>query len=1097
MTENANLITDKLQQNSPRPSSWEFENQNRLISVAEDMSKQKSVELLLLEQNRLLKLIASLKPMDECLTAVCDSVSKLNSGVRACILLTDDQRLKFPRSITPNFPPSFGQGLKDAPINELAIGTCGTAVYCGKPVICTDIANDTRWSLGWRDLCVAHGIFACHSTPILGADNLPLGSLMLCFDKARSPTDWEYRLAEFGTQIASIVFEREQSSKALRESEDKYRTLFNSMGEAFALCKIILDDDRKPFDVLILEVNPAHETVTGLTNEETMGNTMRQLIPDFDDSWYETCFRVAKGGETIRFENYVSSLNRWFDIYAYKVGKNDDGKFALIYSDISERKQTETALKQNEERLRLAVEVGRMVAWEWNPHSDTIITTDNFSSIYGLSKIEAAGQGFALVHPEDRARHQSLVENAVATGKGYHSVFRFIRPDNGEIIWLEERGEAWLDEKGNVQKLIGVVIDITERKQAVKALRDSEEFKQRILESSNDCIKVLSLNHEILYMNPGGLCLIEIDDFSSVCNTDWLSFWQGEDREKAKNAIATAKAGQIGHFQGYCPTMKDKPKWWDVVVTPIRDASGEVTQFVAISRDITQQKQVEVLLRESEEKFRNMADNAPVMIWMTDATGYCTYLSRSWYEFSGQTEEIGLGFGWLDAVHPEDSESSKNIFLDANRQKSAFQLEYRLRRSDGKYRTCIDAASPWFGVDGQFKGYIGSVMDITERKQAEESLRRSEERYRTLFESIEDGFCVIEMMFDENNQPIDYRFLEINPAFEKQTGLKDAEGKSIRQLVPNLEAHWFEIYGKVALTGEPIRFENSSQEMNRWFDVYAFRFEQPESRKVAIFFKDITERKQSEIQQQQRAKELTQLNHSLVRTTDLLAERNQELNSFSYIVSHDLKAPLRAISNLSQWIEDDLQEKLDEDNQRQMQLLRNRVERMEAMIDGLLTYSRVGRTEVETQSVKVKELLNEILDSLVIPPTFTISIQAELPTIVTKRLLLSQVFANLISNAIKHHPRPDGQIEISATCKGQFYEFAVSDDGNGIAPENHDKIFGIFQTLNSRDVKESTGIGLSIVKKIVETEGGEITVTSELGSGATFRFTWPKQPLTH
>ncbi|GFE68505.1 PAS domain S-box protein [Chroococcus sp. FPU101] len=1096
MTEDTNLLLDELLQNSPRPSSWESENQNRLI-VAEEMTEQKSAELLLLEQNRLLKLIASGKPIDECLKSLCASVSKLNSGVRACILLADDLRLKFYRSITPTFPSSFGQGLKDAPINELAIGTCGTAVYCGKPVICTDIANDTRWSQEWRNLCVAHGILACYSTPILGVDNLALGSLMLCFDEARSPTDWEYRLAEYGTQVASIVFEREQSNKALNESEEQYRTLFNSMGEAFALCKIILDDDGKPFDVLILEVNPAHEAMTGFTIEETIGNTMRSLIPNLDDSWYETCFRVAQKSETIRFESYVSSLSRWFDIYAYKVGKNDDGKFALIYSDISERKQTETALRQNEERLRLAVEVGRIVAWEWNPFTDTIITTDNLSSIYGLSKIEASVQGFALIHPEDRARHQRLVENAVVTGKGYHSVFRFIRPDNGEIVWLDERGEAWLDEKGNVQKLIGIAIDITERQQAVKALRDSEELKERILESSNDCIKVLSLNNEILYMNPSGLRLLEIDNFTSVRNADWLSFWQGEDQEKAKKAIATAALGKIGQFKGYRLTRKGKPKWWDSIITPIRDASGEVTQLVAISRDITQQKQVEDLLRENEEKFRNMADNAPVMVWVTDATGYCTYLSQSWYEFSGQTEETGLGLGWLEVVHPEDSETSKNIFLDANRQKSAFQLEYRLRRKDGEYRTCIDAASPWFGIDGEFKGYIGSVMDITERKQAEESLRRSEERYRSLFESIEDGFCVIEMLFDENAQPLDFRFLEINPAFEKQTGLKDVEGKTIRQLIPNHDHHWFEIYGKVAVTGEPIRFENKAEEMNRWFDVYAFRFEQPESRKVAIFFKDITERKQAEIQQKQRAKELAQLNHSLIRTTDLLAERNQELNNFTYIVSHDLKAPLRAISNLSQWIEDDLQEQLDENNQRQMQLLRNRVERMEAMIDGLLVYSRVGRTEVETQSVKVRELLDEIFDSLVIPPTFSIKIESELPTIVTKRLLLSQVFANLISNAIKHHPRLDGQLEISATEKGQFYEFAVSDDGNGIAPENHEKIFGIFQTLNSRDVKESTGIGLSIVKKIIETEGGEISVTSKLGSGATFRFTWPKQPLTH
>jgi signal transduction histidine kinase len=177
-----------------------------------------------------------------------------------------------------------------------------------------------------------------------------------------------------------------------------------------------------------------------------------------------------------------------------------------------------------------------------------------------------------------------------------------------------------------------------------------------------------------------------------------------------------------------------------------------------------------------------------------------------------------------------------------------------------------------------------------------------------------------------------------------------------------------------------------------------------------------------------------------------------------------------------------------------MDLLRQRVYRMESLIDGLLQYSRVGRTEVATESVDVGELLDEVLDSLAPPATFTISVRSPMPTIVAKRLLLTQVFANLIGNAIKHHHRPDGCIEIAATDKGDYYEFTVTDDGPGIAPEHHDRVFGIFQTLKSRDKQENTGIGLSIVKKILETEGGEITLKSQLGDGTTFCFTWLKQP---
>lgn len=209
---------------------------------------------------------------------------------------------------------------------------------------------------------------------------------------------------------------------------------------------------------------------------------------------------------------------------------------------------------------------------------------------------------------------------------------------------------------------------------------------------------------------------------------------------------------------------------YEYIFVPLVDRKGAVEAVAGVTRDITDRKRAEEALRSSEQQFRNLADNASMMVWVTDTTGSCTFLSRSWYEFSGQTEAAGLGFGWLNVVHPADRESSKAIFLSANEHQEAFQLEYRLRRKDGEYRTCIDVARPWFDANGEFEGYIGSVIDIDDRKQSEAALRESEERYRTLFESIDEGFCIIQVLFDENDTPIDYRFLEINPTFEQQTG---------------------------------------------------------------------------------------------------------------------------------------------------------------------------------------------------------------------------------------------------------------------------------------------------------------------------------------
>lgn len=385
----------------------------------------------------------------------------------------------------------------------------------------------------------------------------------------------------------------------------------------------------------------------------------------------------------------------------------------------------------------------------------------------------------------------------------------------------------------------------------------------------------------------------------------------------------------------------------------------------------------------------------------------------------------------------------------------------------------------------------------SDRRRSDKRLRISEKIARQQLAEIESIYQTAPIglsVLDTN-----LRFVRINERLAQINGFSVEEhiGRTVRELLPNLADEAEPILRRV-LAGEmllnvEIVGETPAQPgvQRTWLEHFLPLKDGDRVIGIGTVCEEITERKQAERQLQQQAEELRQLNYSLTQTTSELAERNQEMGRFVYVVSHDLKAPLRAIANLSEWISEDLSGQIPEENQHQLELLRARVYRMEATIDGLLTYSRVGRTQVPTETVDVGELLGEILDSLSPPPTFTIDLKLPMPTIVTKRLFLSQVFTNLISNGIKHHERPDGRIEIAATQKGEYYEFSVTDDGPGIAPEYHEKIFGIFQTLKSDNRQESTGIGLSIVQKIVETEGGEIILESELGKGAIFRFTWP------
>lgn len=424
----------------------------------------------------------------------------------------------------------------------------------------------------------------------------------------------------------------------------------------------------------------------------------------------------------------------------------------------------------------------------------------------------------------------------------------------------------------------------------------------------------------------------------------------------------------------------------------------------------------------------------------------------------------------------------------------------------GKDTWWLTTLNPIKDETGKTNRIIGTSLNITQRKEAEAALQQEKIFINTLLNHLSDGIVACDKngtlaLFNEASQEFFVVPQQALPpeAWAEHYNLYDAEGKELLKQndVPLFRAFSGESFTNVELMVIPHQGKSRNLLTNGSPIIDA----QGVKIGAVIAVQDITDRKQAEqalaklnneleVRVQQRTVQLEQVNNLLVGVTEQLRKSNQELEQFAYATSHDLKAPLRAIANLSEWIEEDLADKLDDDTRHNINLLRNRVHRLENLINGLLDYSRVGRSNSQTQSVDVKQMLTEIIDSL--DATNSCKIEGEMPTFVTAAIPLQQVFTNLISNAIKHGGGDNNQITISVKEQNNYYQFTVSDHGKGIDPQDHDRIFTIFQTLEARDTKESTGIGLAIVKKVVENQNGKIKVESRLNQGATFHFTWQK-----
>jgi PAS domain S-box-containing protein len=545
------------------------------------------------------------------------------------------------------------------------------------------------------------------------------------------------------------------------------------------------------------------------------------------------------------------------------------------------------------------------------------------------------------------------------------------------------------------------------------------------------------------------------------------------------------------------------PPQRDFPVEPLYEAGALATLDEPISPPILKAKarfyldayataaeriRTEAALEEARARLESTVAAAEIAVWTWEAGADRVIGDQRLAALFGlrpdeaETAPVGAYFA---AIHPDDRAATEARLQITLAGGPPFEATYRVRGLDGEWRWLLSRGH----VERSGAGYRvrGAIIDVTMRKQAEERLQASEERYRTLFESIDDGVCVIEMLYDPAGKPCDYRFLEVNPAFVAHTGLADAVGKTVRSLVPGHENHWLETYGRVAATGEPARYIDEAAGLGRWYEVYAARVGPAGSRKVVLLFTDITERRETELE--------------LRRLADGLAEEDRRKTEFLATLAHELRNPLAPIRSGLQ-----LMRRAGGDPAalaRVQDIMDRQLDHLVHLVDDLLDVARItrGQVDLKPEWIALDDVVRAAVDtSMPLIEAARHSLDLRLPatplTLYGDPIRLTQVVSNLINNAAKYTPR-GGAIVVAVERDADQAVIVVSDNGIGIPPEALDSVFQMFTQVAhpSQRSHGGLGIGLSLVRSLVELHGGTVTAASHgIDAGSVFTV---RLPLAH
>ena len=715
-----------------------------------------------------------------------------------------------------------------------------------------------------------------------------------------------------------------------------------------------------------------------------------------------------------------------------------------------------------------------------------------FTEVLGYSREELEGKPFMdFVHPDDLKKTHEEVEKLTNGEKTLSFVNRY-KCKNGAYISLSWKSTPD-PETGN---LYSIARDITLEIEKKEELINISTELSAILNATEFSIVSSGLDGVIKQFNKGAENLLgykaedvigkitpEIFHLKEevVKRAEELSMELGRKVEPGYDTfVLKAREFGIADLQEWSYVRKDGTTFPMVLsVTAIKNKEGEMTGYLGIAKDVTKEKEAELNLLNSNKLLDESERIAKTGSWKFDIESNNLFWSNGHFavfEFS-EIPKDKLNDAYRSRIHPDDLPILDQLSEKILKSGEDFEINYRIVFPDNRIKYILEIGTPYKNEKGEIIGLQGSVKDVTEKVIAEQKIQEKSKEVldiraaldessivsitdvNGIFTYVNDNFCKIskyskDELIGENQRKIsNYLPLE----FAKNILREVVNGKIWKGNIRNRAKDGSLYWEKTAI----VPFTDTNGKIYQYIAISA----------------DISEQKLAQ----------ENLKYALID----LEKNNKELDQFAYVVSHDLKAPLRAINNLAEWIVEDMPEMPDivRDN---LALLRGRILRMENLINGVLDYSRIGRTQIEKQTVDIKLMLDQIVETIVPDQNFQVSIDVNMPEIYDAKILLYQVFSNIIGNAVKYNDKEIGKIDCIYEELPGFHQFRIKDNGPGIPQEYQEKVFGVFQTIEARDKKESTGIGLSIVKKIIEEKGGVIYIDSKESNGASFIFTIPK-----